>query len=71
MSDLNPNNRRKKNLSGVYKAEMGSIDILKNMNVPVVFVCILLHFGFVCVFFSVFLSFCGYDTEQQKQHFGS
>lgn len=71
MSDLNPNNRRKKNLSGVYKAEMGDVHIFKNMNVPIVFVCILLHFVCVYVFFSVFSFFCDYDTEQQKQHFGS
>lgn len=29
------------------------------------------HFIFVCVFFSVFPSFGGYDTVQQKQHFSS
>lgn len=53
-SGLNPNNRRKKNLSGVHKAEMGNIHIFKNMNVPIVFVCILPTFYFCVRFLQCF-----------------
>lgn len=44
---LNPNNGRKKDFRAVYKAEMDNIHIFKNMDVPIIFLCISLPFIFV------------------------
>lgn len=44
---LNPNNGRKKDFRAVYKAEMDNVHIFKNMNVPIIFLCISLPFIFV------------------------
>lgn len=50
-SVLNLNNRRKKNLRGVCKAEMACISFLKNINDPILFfsLCFTMFYEFLCV----------------------